>query len=80
VESAARQALAELRRVVGLLDEASGAPLQPPPSLGRLPELATQLQAAGVPLDLRVDADPSSLPPGLALAAYRIIQEAGPPR
>lgn len=76
VECAARQALAELRRVVGLLDEASDTPLQPPPSLNRLPELATQLQAAGVPLDLRVDADPSSLPPGLALAAYRIIQEA----
>jgi signal transduction histidine kinase len=76
VESAARQALAELRRVVGLLDEASDTPLQPPPSLDRLAELATQVQAAGVPLDLRVDADPGSLPPGLALAAYRIIQEA----
>jgi signal transduction histidine kinase len=76
VESAARQALAELRRVVGLLDGASDTPLQPPPSLDRLPELATQVQAAGIPLDLRVDADPGSLPPGLALAAYRIIQEA----
>jgi hypothetical protein len=34
------------------------------------------VQAAGVPLDLRVDADPGGLPPGVALAAYRIIQEA----
>jgi len=76
VESTARQALAELRRVVGLLDEASDTPLQPPPSLDRLDDLVAQVQAAGVPVDLLVDADPASLPAGLGLAAYRIVQEA----
>ena len=76
VEATARQALTELRRVVGLLDGHGDTPLQRPPSLDQLPELAAQMQAAGVPLDLHMDANPGSLPPGLALAAYRVIQEA----
>lgn len=70
VESAARQALAELRRVVGLLDGPSDTPLQPPPSLDRLPDLAAQVQAAGVPVDLRVDADPGSLTGGPCLDGF----------
>jgi len=76
VEATARRSLAELRRVVGLLGEATAAPLPPAPGLPGLAALAAQVQAAGVPVDLRVDADPGSLPPDLGEAVYRIVQEA----
>jgi signal transduction histidine kinase len=76
IESTARQALAELRRVMGLLGEEGAVPLPAIPDLRRLPGLAVQVRAAGVPIDLHVEADPGSLPPGLGETAYRIIQEA----
>jgi signal transduction histidine kinase len=76
VEATARRSLAELRRVVGLLGEATAASLPPAPGLPGLAALAAQVQAAGVPVDLHVDADPGSLPPDLGEAVYRIVQEA----
>jgi signal transduction histidine kinase len=76
VEATARRSLDELRRVVGLLGEATAAPLLPAPGLPGLAALAAQVQAAGVPVDLHVDADPGALPPDLGEAVYRIVQEA----
>jgi len=76
VETTARHALAELRRVVGLLGEVTASPMPPVPGLPSLPALAAQVQATGVPVDLHVDAGPGSLPAGLSEAAYRVIQEA----
>ena len=76
VEATAGRSLDELRRVVGLLGEATAVPLLPAPGLSGLAALAAQVQAAGVPVDLRVDADPGALPPDLGEAVYRIVQEA----
>jgi len=76
VEATARQALAELRRVVGLLGETTAEPLLPSPGLSGLAALAAQVQAAGVPVELRVDADPGAFPADLGEAVYRIVQEA----
>ncbi len=76
VEATARRSLAELRRVVGLLGETAAVQLPPVPGLPGLAVLAAQVQAAGVPVDLHMDADPGALPPDLGEAVYRIVQEA----
>lgn len=78
VERLGREAVGELHRTVGLLrgDGPAQAPLTPLPGLGDLDRLLGQLRAAGMPVDLRVDGVTRSLPPGLDLVAYRVIQEA----
>ncbi|HYK70136.1 MAG TPA: histidine kinase [Streptosporangiaceae bacterium] len=92
VESSGRAAMAELRHLLGLLSPAqpgqataevspAGGPaaeseLRPQPGLGQLPSLVTRMKAAGLPVDLQVGEVPPSLPPGLDLAAFRVVQEA----
>jgi signal transduction histidine kinase len=78
IEATARQALAEMRRLLELLDDGEDGEemLRPTPGLGRLRELSGQLQASGLPVELLVSGDLTGLPPGLDLAAYRIVQEA----
>jgi signal transduction histidine kinase len=76
IESTGREALAELRRMLGVLRKSDdGAPLQPQPGLAQLPDLVEQARAAGVPVQLVIDGDPVAVPPGLDIAAYRIVQE-----
>jgi signal transduction histidine kinase len=50
--------------------------LEPLPSLARVDELARSTRAAGVPVDVRVDGERVDVPPGVDVAAYRILQEA----
>ena len=84
IEATARQALAEMRRLLELLDDGEDGGgeeeeeemLRPTPGLGRLRELSGQLTASGLPVELMISGDLTGLPPGLDLAAYRIIQEA----
>jgi signal transduction histidine kinase len=85
IEATARQALAEMRRLLELLDQdqdetGSDADrtedMRPPPGLARLAELSEQVTASGLPVELTVRGTLEDLPPGLDLAAYRIIQEA----
>jgi signal transduction histidine kinase len=78
VEDAGRQALGELRRLLGMLREHAGeaAGLEPQPSLARIEELAGAMRSAGLEVDLRVEGDPAGLSAGLDLSAYRIVQEA----
>jgi signal transduction histidine kinase len=52
------------------------ADLRPQPGLDQLPVLVEQVRRSGLDVDLRHDGDPQPLPPGLDLAAYRVIQEA----
>ena len=76
VEQAGREALAEMRRLVGVLRRPEEAPaLAPQPSLEHLDRLVSQAREAGLPVDLRIQGDPSQLPPGLDLTAYRLVQE-----
>jgi len=76
IESTGREALAELRRMLGVLrKDDHDAPLQPQPGLAELPDLVEQARSAGVPVNLVVDGQPVAVPPGLDIAAYRIVQE-----
>jgi signal transduction histidine kinase len=77
VETTARQAMAEMRRLLGVLrSDGERAPLAPHPGLAQLPRLADQVRAAGLAVDLRMNGDVPPLPPGVDLVAYRIVQEA----
>ena len=78
IESTARQALDELRRVLGVVragdeDAPDYAPL---PSLSDLDPLLGQVRAAGLEVELEITGDSRELPPALELSAYRIVQEA----
>jgi signal transduction histidine kinase len=77
IERTGRQALAEMRRLVGVLRTDADEPeLFPQPSLTQLDVLIEQVGRAGVPVDLRVVGEPVQLAPGLDISAYRIVQEA----
>ena len=77
VEGAGREALGELRRLLGLLTDPAAEPnLAPQPGLGQLDRLVERVGQAGLPVDVRIAGTPRPLPPGLDLTAYRILQEA----
>jgi signal transduction histidine kinase len=75
----ARQALAELRRLLGVL---RGPAERPPPatspaaSLTDLPGVLAKVRDAGLPVEFAVTGTPSALAPGIELTAFRIVQEA----
>ena len=76
VEQTGREALAEMRRMVGVLRHAEDGPaLAPQPSLEQLERLVEHTRNAGLPVDLRVEGDPVELPTGIDLTAYRLVQE-----
>jgi signal transduction histidine kinase len=76
VEETGRQALAEMRRMVGVLRRPEESPtLAPQPSLDSLDGLVAQVREAGLPVTLRFEGEPRALPPGLDLTAYRLVQE-----
>jgi signal transduction histidine kinase len=73
-----RQALAEMRSLVGVLRSAVGddtAELAPQPSIEQLTGLLEQARTAGLPVSFTVEGVPRALAAGPALAAYRVVQE-----
>jgi signal transduction histidine kinase len=77
VERTGREALAEMRRLVGMLHEEETMPsYAPQPGMQALDTLIDTVRAAGLPVDLQVEGARRELPPGVDLAAYRVVQEA----
>jgi signal transduction histidine kinase len=77
VEETGRQALAEMRRLLGIMrPDAEPAARAPQPGLRTLPTLVEQVRQSGLPVELTIEGEPVSLPAGVDLSAYRIVQEA----
>jgi signal transduction histidine kinase len=78
ISTTGRQALAEMRRLVGVLRQGDpGAPdYTPQPGLAQLDDLIAQVRGSGLPIDLRVSGTPTDIPEGEQLTVYRIMQEA----
>jgi signal transduction histidine kinase len=77
VSSTARQALAETRRLLGVLRAGSGQePRQPLPSLADLDDLLGRVRAAGLPVRYERSGTGADPPPGIQLAVFRLVQEA----
>jgi signal transduction histidine kinase len=76
VQRSARLALAEMRRLVGLIDADEASLLAPQPGLADLDRLIADTRAAGVQLEAATCGTPTELSPGLDLAAFRVAQEA----
>ena len=76
IEQAGRQALTEARRLLGMLrrkDESDE--LEPQPSLDQIDLLVEHVEKAGLPVKLKIEGQPQTLPAGVDLCAYRIVQE-----
>lgn len=77
IERTGREALQELRTVVGALrGDGSKDPREPQPGLGHLEELVRRTEKAGLGVTVTVEGQASALPPAASLSAYRIVQEA----
>ena len=78
VEASGHEAMAELRRLLGVLSEdgQEAPPLAPQAGMAGLEALIARVSEAGLPAELHVEGPPESLPPGMDVAAYRIVQEA----
>lgn len=82
IETTGKQAMAELRRLLGVLEAsdpgsyaAGMGELGPQPGLADLTMLLTSLRDAGMPVTVHVEGTPRNLDPSIDLAAYRIVQE-----
>jgi signal transduction histidine kinase len=79
ISSTGRQALAEMRRLLGVLrtgEHVEGGEYVPQPDVEQIDELIQQCRGSGLPVDFRIEGTPRELPSGVELTAYRIVQEA----
>jgi signal transduction histidine kinase len=77
IENSGRQALAETRRLLGVLrdpDQETG--LAPQPGISELDTLTASVRAAGLPVNLVIDGDHAAVPAAVDVSVYRIVQEA----
>ena len=76
VEQTGREALAEMRKMVGVLRRPEEAPaLAPQPSLEHLDKLIARTEERGLPVELQIEGRVEPLPAGIDLTAYRLVQE-----
>jgi signal transduction histidine kinase len=70
-----RATLTEIRRMLGVLRDDSGASYEPAPGLADLSRLVGDVAGAGLAVELRTEGERVDLPPGVDFTAYRIVQE-----
>jgi len=78
IERIGREALTEMRRMLGVLPGGGDdqmTELAPQPGLAYLDRLITNVQSAGLPVTLHVEGERPAVPIGIDLSAYRIVQE-----
>lgn len=79
ISSTGRQALAEMRRLLGVLrtgDAPETGEYVPQPDVDQIEDLIDHVRAAGLAVDFKIEGTPRPLPSGVELTAYRIVQEA----
>lgn len=77
IAAAGRDAMAQLRRILGVLKEEQRSGTSPPPCVAGLPGLVRQVaESTGLRVELRTKGEPYALPPDAEVAAYRVAQEA----
>lgn len=79
ISGTGRQALAEMRRLLGVLrtgEHEEGCEYVPQPDVEQLDDLIEQCRTSGLPVDYKIEGTPRPLPSGVELTAYRIVQEA----
>jgi signal transduction histidine kinase len=77
VQGCGRDALIEMRRMIGVLRHEEGELLgAASPGMAQLSALVERAAASGLPVELSIEGQPRELPPGLDLIAFRVLQEA----
>jgi len=76
IETTGREALVELRRLLGVLRTGEQHSLAPQPTLADVDVLVARVRDAGVDVELRIEGERRPLAPGVELSAFRIVQEA----
>jgi signal transduction histidine kinase len=75
IAATGRQALTDMRALLGVLRDGGGEEYAPQPDVAAIPALVEDVRASGLDVDLIVDGAPRPMPAGPQLAAYRIVQE-----
>ena len=76
ISATSRSTLTEIRRMLGVLREDTGADYEPAPDLAELPRLVESVRAAGLDVDVNVEGTARTSRPASSFTAYRIVQEA----
>ena len=75
ISATGRQALTDMRTLLGVLREGDGQEFAPQPDVAAIDQLVADVRASGLDVDLVVEGEPTAMPAGAQLAAYRIVQE-----
>jgi signal transduction histidine kinase len=76
ISASGKQALAEMRQLLGVLKKTDEAPLAPQPGIDQVPDLVGRAESAGLAISVTVKGDRPPLPLAVDLSAYRVVQEA----
>jgi signal transduction histidine kinase len=75
IAATGRQALTDMRSLLGVLRDGGAEEYAPQPDVDAIPALVEDVRTSGLDVDLLVDGEPQPMPAGPQLAAYRIVQE-----
>ncbi|HEX7132961.1 MAG TPA: histidine kinase [Iamia sp.] len=76
ISATGRQAMVELRRLLGVLRDDTRTGAEPQPGIDRLADLVERVRSAGLPVELAVAGEPRPVADGVDVSVYRIVQEA----